>query len=126
MKKYMVAGGVWLALIMTLLTCNSKTTLSYEIRFDDKTEKTYEVKEAVQDAYADLVRGVHEESYVLMVLHNLEQFEVAKDVHADWQKNHLVITQGDGKGTVITGELVANSICMPEVQPRSLFQEIFG
>lgn len=52
-------------------------------------------------------------------------FEVSDNVHAKWEKNHLHIIEGDGKGTTITGELVAQSVCMPKVQPRSFLQELF-
>ena len=125
MKKYMVIGGIWLAVLMTIMTCSSKTSLQYEIHFDSTTQKTYQLKVEMQDAYTELVSGVHEESYILMVLHNLDMFEVSDNVHAKWEKNHLHIIEGDGKGTTITGELVAQSVCMPKVQPRSFLQELF-
>ena len=64
MKKYMVIGGIWLAVLMTIMTCSSKTSLQYEIHFDSTTQKTYPLKEEMQDAYTELVSGVHEESYI--------------------------------------------------------------
>lgn len=44
MKKYMVIGGIWLAVLMTIMTCSSKTSLQYEIHFDSTTQKNISVK----------------------------------------------------------------------------------
>lgn len=126
MKKYVMFGSVWLCLLMSLMTITSKAEITYEIRYDAKTTQTYALKEEVQEAYTKLVHGVHQESFVQMVMYNLEVFEFEDEIKAEWNNNRLLITQGDGLGTTVRGELVANSVCVPEVKPKSFLEELFN
>ena len=70
--------------------------------------------------------GIHSDSYVIMVMDNLNRFEFAKDIKAEWKNNQLYIVQGNGKGSEIHGTLETYSVCVPKVQPRSFLQEIFS
>ena len=125
MKRYAIIGCLWFFMAAAMIHGNARAEIDYEIRYDSNTKQTYELKEKIQEIYSDLVSGVHKESYILMVLHNKELFAFRKDLRADWKHNQLVITEGDGKGDTITGTLRTESVCVPEVQPRSLLQEIF-
>ena len=125
MKRYAIIGCLWFFMTAAMIHGNARAESDYEICYDSNTKQTYELKEKIQEIYSDLVSGVHKESYILMVLHNKELFAFRKDLRADWKHNQLVITEGDGKGDTITGTLRTESVCVPEVQPRSLLQEIF-
>lgn len=125
MKKYIVIGCIWFMSVTLLLTCNAKSEIDFQIKYDSKTKETYKIKRAIQEIYSDLVSGVHEESYIMMVLHNKDRFAYKKDMKVEWKHNTLQITEGDGKGDTITGSLEATSVCVPKVQPRSLFKELF-
>lgn len=125
MKRYAIIGCLWFLMASVMIHGNARAEIDYEIRYDSNTKQTYELKQNIQKIYSELVSGVHKESYILMVLHNKELFAYRKDLQADWKHNQLVITEGDGKGDTITGTLRTESVCVPEVQPRSLFQEIF-
>lgn len=125
MKKYVVIGCIWLMSVSLLITCNAKSEIDFQINYDSKTKETYKVKRKIQDIYSDLVSGVHEESYIMMVLHNKERFAYKKDMKVEWNQNTLQITEGDGKGDSIKGTFNATSVCVPKVQPRSLIQELF-
>lgn len=126
MKKIGVFSGLWAGVLAVMIVCSSNSTIPYTIAYDSQSKTTYQLKERIQDVYNELVSGVHSSSYILMVLQNLECFAVEKDVRASWEKNRLLITEGDGKGVVIEGDLEAYSICIPKVQPRSFLQELFS
>lgn len=126
MKKFMIVSCVWMALLCTMLVCNSKSELQFKISYDSKTKETYKIKNEIQTIYTELINGVHEESYILMVLHNIDKFEYQDNMKASFQNNQLTIIEGDGKGDTITGELKTSSVCLPQVAPRSFLQELFG
>lgn len=126
MKKYVIIGCLWFMSVTFLLTCNAKTEIDFQINYDSQTKETYKVKREIQKIYSNLVSGIHEESYVLMVLHNKERFAYKKNMKVAWKHNMLIITEGDGKGDQIKGVLEATSMCVPKVQPRSIFRDIFG
>lgn len=126
MKKYFIIGCIWMMFLMTCIHGISKSNIEYKIVFDSHTKDTYEIKDQIQNVYAKLVSGVHKESYIVMVLNNLDLFEVRDDLSVVWKDNCVYVVQGDGKGIQVEGELVANSICVPEVQPRSFIKEILG
>ena len=125
MKKVVMVFGVWIALLLTMVQVNCKTTITYTLYCDSNSTQSYEVKEDIQDVYAKLVSGVHSQSYIFMVYDNLEQFEVRKNMKVSIEKNELKLVEGDGKGSIIHGDLIANSICVPKVEPRSLILEWF-
>ena len=82
MKTLKWLTGIWAALLICIIVCDSKSELLYTICYDTKNNASYEIKEKVQDVYNDLVSGVHSDSYVIMVMNNLDHFEFAKDIKA--------------------------------------------
>lgn len=126
MKRYIIVGVVWACLSLTMIQGNARAEIRYQISYDQNTKETYTLKEEIQEVYRDLVYGVHKESYILMVLHNKERFKVNDNIQVEWKQNTLQIVEGDGKGDVITGTLRTDSVCIPEVQPRSFLQELFS
>lgn len=125
MRKFIIIGCVWFGFATTILTSNAKAEIEYQINYDSQTKDTYAVKENIQSIYSELVSGVHKESYIVMILHNKDKFAYKKNMKVDWKDNVLRIREGDGKGDEIKGMLKTESVCMAEVQPRSLLQEIF-
>lgn len=125
MKKFSVIVCVWVMFLLVMVSGKARSEIDYEIRYDSHTQNTYEMKKEVQEIYRELVSGVHKESYIMMVLHNKEVFAYKKDMKVSWDHNMLKIVEGDGKGDVITGTLSADSVCVPEVQPRSFLKELF-
>lgn len=125
MKKFGVVVCMWVLLLSVMVSVNAKSEINYQIQYDSSTIQTYQLKDKVQQTYRSLVDGIHNESYVLMVMHNMEQFEFDSNVKATWMDNKLVLQEGDGQGDCIEGVLSANSICVPQVQPRSFLGELF-
>ena len=126
MKKFIVIVTCWLMILMVAVQVNAVSGIEYEIQFDSKTKHTYEIKQKIEEIYSKLVRNVHKESYVVMVLHNKEMFAYKKDMKALWKDNTLVIIEGDGHGDHIQGNLSADQTCIPNVQPKSLLAELFS
>lgn len=125
MKKFMVIVTIWSMALFLMITGTAKSEIEYQIQYDSHTETTYPMKKKIEELYRDLVSGVHQESYILMVLHNKELFAYKKDMQVEWKENTLFIQEGDGKGDKIQGTLRADSVCIPEVQPRSWVLEMF-
>ncbi|MEF9967497.1 MAG: multidrug transporter [Longicatena sp.] len=125
MKKMAIVLCAWFMLVSVLMTCNARSEIEYQINYDTKTVQTYEAKSKIQEIYSELVSGVHSQSYILMVLHNLDKFEYKKNVKAQWKDNRLLIIEGNGKGDHIRGTLQSVSVCVAQVEPRSLLKELF-
>lgn len=126
MKTLKWLTGIWAACLICMVVCDSKSELLYTIQYDTKSNANYEIKEKVQDIYNKLVSGIHSDSYVIMVMDNVDCFAFDKDIQAEWKNNQLYIIQGDGKGSEIHGTLETYSVCVPKVQPRSFLQELFS
>lgn len=125
MKK----AGIVISILMWISICSvhiySRTQpLEFEIHYDSHTNKTYEIKKQMQQTFEELVSGIHTDEQGLMVLHNIERFSY-DDVKASWD-NKLLLVEGDGKGSMIEGELTLAQYCMEKVQPRSFLQKLFG
>lgn len=125
MKKFFIIVSIWTMTLFTIGSITAKSEIEYVIRYDSDTMETYPLKNKIQEIYTDLVSGIHTESSLRMVIKNMKMFEYKNDISAKWEDNHLLIIEGDGKGDETTGDLRAKSICTPEVEPRSLIQELF-
>ena len=123
MKTLKWLTGIWAALLICIIVCDSKSELLYTICYDTKHNASYEIKEKVQDVYNDLVSGVHSDSYVIMVMNNLDHFEFAKDIKAEWKNNQLYIVQGNGKGSEIHGTLSVFQRYSPALSCKKFFQD---
>ena len=78
----------------------------------------------MMNTFEDLVSGLHEDDQNTMVIYNIERFS-DKNIKAEW-KGKLVLTQGDGKGIVLRGDLIDQAYCIENVQPRSFLQKLFS
>lgn len=125
MKKMVIFAGVWLACLISFTLCKGVSSIEYTITFDTNSNNIYEVKEEIQTIYTKLVSGVHKDSYIMMVLHNLNEFAYDKNMSAIWEQNQLHIIIGDGKGIEIHGELQSVGMCVYEVEPRSFLKDFF-
>lgn len=125
MKLMVWFVGIWAGIIVSLSLCKGVSTIEYTIYFDTEAKDTYEVKEELQTIYTSLVSGIHEVSYITMVLQNLDRFAYEDDMKADWKDNQLIVTIGDGEGVTISGELQSIGVCVPQVEPRSFLMELF-
>lgn len=124
-KRYIVFASLWL-LIMTAVATSKQKSLEFIVYFDQATKQSAEIKNEVLHRYANLMRGVHEESEITMIKNNLDQFMWQDDMDAQWHNNALEITIGAGDGMVIHGDLDAQEVCLPQVKTKSLFAEWFG
>lgn len=123
-NKYLMIGLLWFS-ILSISVSSKSEMVSFQIQYDSTTPQDYEMKNEVLRRYSDLIRGVHEDSITTLLIHNLDVFMWDDDMLADFSQNVLHITIGDGKGALIRGDLEANSICFPEVKPKSFFAEFF-
>lgn len=125
MKKFWIIVCIWIMLLCTVISSNAKSDISFQINYDSQNQDTYEVKNKINEIYRNLIDGLHKESYIMMVIHNKDQFAYKEDLQVDFKNHTLYIKEGDGKGDEITGSLRGNSVCVPEVAPRSFFAEMF-
>lgn len=124
-KKYMVAACIWF-IVLCVGVISKPSDLTFEIHYDSNLPANASIKNEVLARYAQLIRGLHEESEVVLLLQNLDLFMWEEDMQATWEDNALRITIGDGKGAVIHGDLDPQERCLPEVKTKSLLQEWFG
>lgn len=124
-KTYLVAASIWL-IILSVGVISKPSNMTYQIQFDRTSTQSAEVKNEVLRRYTDLIRGVHEESEAVLLLHNLNYFMWDETMQATWANNELNIRIGNGDGAVIRGDLDAKETCLPEVKTKSLFQELFN
>lgn len=123
-KKYMIFCCFWF-IVLAIGVTGKTQELEFVIYNDSDNAQTYEIKNEVLKRYAEIVRGVHEESALTLVLQNLHQFEWEESIYADWNNNRLELIIGDGSGTIIHGDLEGQSLCFPEAKPTSLFAQWF-
>lgn len=124
-KVYMIVSCIWMGILCCAITAKPNP-LTYTIRFDRDTTNSAAVKAEVIRRYGELIRGVHEESEAVLLIHNLDLFMWEEDMQAKWQDNTLMITIGDGKGAQISGDLDPQEICLPQVKTKSLLWEWFN
>lgn len=124
MKKYVVIGCIWFSILVVQVSSKTQD-IQFQIMYDSNSKDTLLVKDKIQDIYGHIVKGVQMDSITVMLLNNIKRFEYRPDIEATWAQGELQIVEGDGKGIVIHGEFSENSVCLPEVKPRSFFQELF-
>ncbi len=125
MKKYIAVAIVWF-FILCVKVSSTTEAISYQLYMDTNRQDLYEVKESILQTYEELMKGVNNESDAMMVVNHLDHFVLDDTMQVSWKANQLVLVVGDGKGAFIEGELQRNMLCMPQVKPKSIFQEIFG
>ena len=121
-KCYLVAASFWLVMVSSAVI--SKTTVqTYTLQRGSDTQNSVELKKELLYRYRELVRGVHEESTDVLLVHNLDYFMWENTMRASWENGELYIVVGDGKGATIHGDLDPEEQCIPEVKTKSLFWE---
>ncbi len=125
MKKYIIIAMAWF-FILCVHVSSTTEAIPYKLYMDTNRQDLYEVKEKILQTYEELMKGVNNESDAMMVVNHLDYFVFDHTMQASWKANQLVLVVGDGKGAFIEGELQRNVLCMPQVKPKSIFQEIFG
>ena len=123
MKKWFIILGVWFVVAMSLISGNARSAIEFEITYDSHTKTTFPLKEEIEMKYYELVEGIHELSYLSMIRSNLNYFAVQDNLQITFD-HCLKIVEGDGKGEVIKGTLEAYQICLPQVQPKSIFSHL--
>lgn len=124
-KRYILFASLWLILLTIGVTSKQKP-LEFVIYCDQEMKHSAEVKNEVLMRYALMMRGVHEESEIELIRHNLDDFMWDDNMIAKWENHMLKITIGDGKGVMIHGDLKMDETCLPQVKTKSLFAEWFG
>lgn len=120
MKKWFIVLGIWFVVVMSMMSGNARSSIQFEITYDSHTQATYPLKAEIEEKYTELVQGIHEMSYLSMLRSNLSYFQVQDNLKITFDRE-LKIVEGDGKGEVIRGTLDAYQICLPQVQPKSIF-----
>lgn len=123
MKKWFVVLGIWFVVSVSMVCSNAKSTIDFEIIYDSQTKTTFPLKEAIEQKYAELVEGIHESSYLNMLKSNLDYLKVQDNLQLTFDQ-HLKVIEGDGNGEVITGTLEAYQICLPQVERKSIFDDM--
>lgn len=123
-KVYGIVACIWL-LLLSVGVNSKESTLCYQIAYDTNSSDLQEVKNEILNRYAALIRGVHEESELVLLLHHLDEFMWEEDMQAEWKDHQLQITIGDGQGAMIHGDLEPKQLCIPEVKTKSLLKEWF-
>lgn len=123
MKKYAIAAIIWFCFLCSKV-CSTSEAIPYILYMDSERTDLYEVKEEVLITYENLMRGVSDESDMMMLVHNLEEFEFDDTMKAQFRNHELEIVVGDGEGAFISGELERDLLCVPEVKPKSWLLEM--
>jgi len=124
-KTYLIVASLWL-MVLSVTAISKSGALTYTIKFDSDTKQSAEIKQEVLNRYGEMMRGVHEESEAVLLLHNLDLFMWEDDMNAEFRNQTLLITIGDGKGAEIHGDLVTQELCLPTVKTKSWIQEWFS
>ena len=115
MKKLMVMMS--LCLFCSLCTIVGETEeVRFQIQADSRVHEEAGLKNQIYAVYSELTDGVDTESRPVII---------AQNIRAEYQNNTVVITQGDGKGSLIHGSFDAFS-CGRPVKPKSWIAELFG
>lgn len=124
LKKINVFIVMWL--FVSVLQCSGETTpLRYEIRYDSMCNEELKIKEEIFDVYTSIIYGVDQDSRPSLVLKNLDLFKLDDRFQVSHVQDLIIITMGDGNGTLITGEFDW-VMCSNTVKPKSWLQEVLG
>ena len=93
MKKLMVMMSLYL--FCSLCTIVGETEeVRFQIQADSRVHEEAGLKNQIYAVYSELTDGVDAESRPVIVAQNIKRFEVNEDIHAEYQNNTVVITQG--------------------------------
>lgn len=113
--------------ILIFLTKGSSETISlrYEIYCDSSCKDELWIKDEALRVYQEIVQGLDKDKRAVLVMKNLEQFEINEDWKVDYNNDTVFITIGNGNGTILTGDFEW-VLCSNQVKPKSWIKEILG
>ena len=116
-------------MIVMLLFCSlctvtaENTTVRYSIHCDSESHEEWELKHQILTIYDELNEGVEKGSRAVMVRNNTDRFVLDDRTEVSFVHNELLITHGDGKGSLIRGSF-EDYRCVGSVQKKSFFHEL--
>lgn len=113
--------------ILIFLTKGSSETISlrYEIYCDSSCKDELWIKDEALRVYQEIVQGLDKDKRAVLVMKNLEQFEINEDWKVDYNNDTVFITIGNGNGTILTGDFEW-VLCSNQVKPKSWIKEVLG
>lgn len=113
-------------ILIFVIKGNSETvSLRYEIYCDSSCKEELRIKDRILDIYQEIVQGLDKDKRAALVIKNLEMFEIDEDWKVDYHNDTILITVGNGKGTVLSGDFEW-ILCSNQVKPRSWIKEVLG
>lgn len=123
-KKCNIFMIMWLLFFM-IQGSSEYPTLRYELYCDSSCNDELSLKEEILQVYKEIVAGVDKDKRASLVIKNKELFILDENWELDLKKDTLIITIGNGNGTVLSGEFEA-VLCANTVKPRSWIKSALG
>ena len=98
----------------------------YQIRMDQNTENSAEIKEKVIFLLSYLCDHVESNSYQNIIKDNLSYFEQIEGAKAKWKNGRLLVMIEKGDGVRINGTYKESQYCLEAVKPKSKLLEWFA
>ncbi|MEF9919744.1 MAG: hypothetical protein RR741_01400 [Erysipelotrichaceae bacterium] len=127
MKKYFCSFiMIWFVLLSANVVSKSESKISYVLYNDSESKSSYQIKNEINSIFQELIEGIDERSYRMMIVDNREAFQVIDKLKSEWKNDQLIFTMGDGKGVKIKGILKSEKTCFAKVKPKSLLYDFFN
>lgn len=124
MKKLMLILLIWTFWLTTPVK-SVGVMPEYIIYNDSKADDIDQIHDEVMAIAAQLFQYADIDSYETLLQSGIDRFN-----QSNWQvsyKDHeLIITVGDGQGSVVGGQFTKNEFCLPPVKPKSIIREWLG
>ncbi len=124
LKKINIFIFLWLSFFIVSIQSDS-VKLRYEIYFDSSINNEVEIKEELLEIYQSICLSVDKDLRTQIVSKNIELFKLDENFEVTIEKNTMVITIGNGKGTYLSGDF-EGVICGKTVKPKSWILELFN
>ncbi len=124
LKKINVAIILWL-IVFTVNVTGDNIDMRYEIYNDSQSTDELIIKDEIIAIYQEIIYGVDESSRSSLVKKNADLFAVDDNYRVEVTYDTIVITIGDGEGTLISGEFDW-IMCVSDVKPKSALKEWLG
>ena len=121
MKKCIILCFLWLS-ILSLPIYSEPASITYKIIYDSSMKNVIEIHEEVLQKTAKLFAKSSQDSYETLMKAGYTSFTQSDRV-ATYNNHQLTIIVGDGKGSVVEGNLNEEGVCLPKVKPKSIFME---
>lgn len=124
MKKLMLILLIWTFWLITPVK-SVGVMPEYIIYNDSKADDIDQIHDEVMAIAVQLFQYADIDSYETLLQSGIDRFN-----QSNWQvsyKDHeLIITVGDGQGSVVGGQFTKNEFCLPPVKPKSIIREWLG